>query len=263
MDLLGIDFSGARQAGDSIWLAWCKSDNSLRIESCRRLSELAGTADRAPALAELRGRLLDADVAGLDFSFGLPRAVHDYEEYEAFLDWFRDAFEDPDAMRAICIERAKAASGGERTFLPRRTDEPVGASSPYHWLVASQTFYGVRDVLAPLIADGPAAAVPMTGGSSPKLCEIYPAGTLRALELPSQRYKNDSDHPDAPECRERILAGLPEWVDLSPSVREAALVDSGGDALDSVLAAIAADRARRGGFEAGEAYDPVEGRIFI
>lgn len=262
MELLGVDFSGARRAGDNVWLARAESGDGLRVESCRQLSELA-SADRAPALAELRERLRGVALAGLDFSFGLPRAVHDCGSYRAFLEWFPDAFEDPEAMRAACTERAKAVTGGERTFLPRRTDEPVGASSPYHWLVASQTFYGVRDVLAPLVADGPAAAVPMTGGTGTELCEIYPAGTLRALDLPSQQYKNDSDHPEAPERRERILDGLPERVHLAPSVREAALADPGGDALDSVLAAVAADRARRGGFETGGAYDPVEGRLFV
>lgn len=262
MELLGVDFSGARRAGDSVWLARAETGDGLRVESCRRLADLA-SADRAPALAELRGRLLEADLAGLDFSFGLPRAVHDCGSYRAFLEWFPDAFENPGSMRAVCTERAKETTGGERTFIPRRTDEPIGASSPYHWLVASQTFYGVRDVLAPLVADGPAAAVPMTGGRGTELCEIYPAGTLRALELPSRRYKNDSDHPEAPERRQRILGGLPERVRLAPSVREAALANAGGDALDSVLAAVAADRARRDGFGTGEAYDPIEGRIFV
>jgi len=261
MELLGVDFSGARRAGDNIWLARAESGDRLRVESCRRLADLA-SADRDPALAALRDRLRGVELAGLDVSFGLPRAVHDCGSYRAFLEWFPGAFEDPEAMRAACTERAKTVTDGERTFLARQTDEPHGASSPYHWLVASQTFYGVRDVLAPLVADG-ATAVPMTDGTGTKLCEVYPAGTLRALELPSQRYKNDRDHPDAPERRERILAGLPDRVELADAVREAALSDPGGDALDSVLAAVAVDRARREGFPAGEAYDPVEGRIFV
>lgn len=270
MDIYGVDFSGAREAGAKTWLAEATADDDgLHVERCRSLGDLAGTTAREPALAELVVRLQDADAAGLDFSFGLPVAVHDTEYWPEFLRWFPREFDDPDEMRDVCRERAEYQTDGERTFVARTTDEQVGASSPYHWLVAHQTFYGVRDVLGPLVTDGAAVVAPMQerdgDDDRPTLCEVYPAATLRSLDLPSQRYKDASaeDREVYHERRERIIAGLPDAVTLDESVRETALGDEGGDALDAVLAAYATYRGSRDGFEPHREYHPVEGYIYI
>jgi hypothetical protein len=272
MDIYGVDFSGAAQAGEKTWLAEATGDDEgLRVERCRSLGELAGTTAREPALAELVARLQEADAAGLDFSFGLPVAVHDAEYWPEFLRWFPREFDGPDDMREVCRERVEYRTDGERTFLARTTDEGVGASSPYHWLVAHQTFYGIRDVLGPLVTDGAAVVVPMqerdpeADDDRPTLCEVYPAATLRSLDLPSQRYKDASaeDRAAYRERRERIVAGLPDAVSLDESVRETALDDEGGDALDAVLAAYATYRASRDGFEPHREYHPVEGHIYV
>ncbi|MFD1513504.1 DUF429 domain-containing protein [Halomarina rubra] len=271
MDINGVDFSGARDAGRKTWLAEATTDDDgLHVESCRSLATLAGTADRAPALVELVDRLQTADAAGLDFSFGLPAAVHDCDAWPEFVRWFPGEFDDPDEMGTRCRERAEYLTDGDRTFVPRVTDEPLGASSPYHWLVAHQTFYGVRDVLGPLVANGAVTVEPMQEfegdrDDRPTLCEVYPAATLRSLDLPAQRYKDPaSDEGDAyAERRERIVAGLPEDCTLAPAVREAALDDEGGDALDAVVAAYATYRASRDGFATDREYHPAEGYIYV
>ncbi|MFC6836491.1 DUF429 domain-containing protein [Halomarina ordinaria] len=266
MDVIGVDFSGARDAGAKTWVAaatWC--DGTLRVTDCRSLAARAGTADRAPALSHLCDLLAAHDgPAGLDFSFGLPRAVLDpaatWPDGLAIVA----AHEGPDALRATCTERAHAHADGDRTFLKRATDERTGASSPYHWLVAHQTFYGVRDVLAPLVDRG-ASAPPMRRGDPPWLCEIYPAATLRSCSLPDRRYKDDARHDGARGRRARIVDGLAARtpLEVDADTRETLVADEGGDALDSVVAALAAWRAWRADFAPVEPWTPVEGHIYV
>lgn len=269
MDIYGVDFSGAREAGEATWLAEATTDDGLHVERCRSLADLAGSADRTPALETLVDRLQDADAAGLDFSFGLPAAVHDCESWPEFVRWFPGEFAGPETMRTRCRERAEYDTDGERSFLPRVTDEPLGASSPYHWLVGHQTFYGVRDVLGPLVTEGAMAVAPMqepeADDDRPTLCEVYPAATLRSLDAPAERYKDPAaDEREAyAERRERIVEALPGTVTLAPAVRSAALDDEGGDALDAVVAAVATHRAAEDGFATDREYHPVEGYIYV
>ncbi|MDE0333554.1 MAG: hypothetical protein OXI64_01240 [Defluviicoccus sp.] len=57
--VIGVDFSGARQAGDHIWIAvGTQETGRLTLESCRPARELPGGArDRHSALAALRAFL--------------------------------------------------------------------------------------------------------------------------------------------------------------------------------------------------------------
>ena len=272
MDIYGVDFSGAADAGAKTWLAEATVEDGggLHVAASRSLADLAGAADRDSALAELVERLQRPTAAGLDFSFGLPFETHDAESWPEFLRWFPGEFGDPDEMRTRCRERIEYRTDGERSFVGRITDDHVGGISPYHRLVAHQTFYGVRNVLGPLVTDGEVTVAPMQERESdaderPTLCEVYPAATLRSLDLPDDRYKGgDADEREAyAERRERIVAGLPEDCTLAAPVREAALDDADGKALDAVLAAYAAYRATRGGFVTDREYHPAEGYIYV
>ncbi|WP_255196936.1 DUF429 domain-containing protein [Halorarius litoreus] len=268
MQVHGVDFSGAARAGEKIWLASATDDGeTLRVESVRSAAEAFGP-DRETAHAGLRefvGSRDTDEAVGLDCSFGLPRGVHDADSWPAFVEWFAEAFDSPDALQGDLAERTKRRTGGERTYLKRRTDARTGARSPYHWLVGTQTFYGIRDIIAPL-ADCVSIEPLAPRAEAASLLEIYPASTLRALDLPSQRYKNDATYPEAPARRETILDGLREWgVVLDEELDAIVLNDSGGDALDSVVAAVAVARAARDDFEVRDrdAYDPVEGYIYV
>ncbi len=279
MRVIGVDFSGAAAAGEKTWVATGEAstgtDGTLRLDACAPLAERVGTADRDPCLRALVDLLREGDVAGLDVSFGLPRAVHDRDAWTDLVEWVGGAFADADDLSGTCAERTREATGGDRTYLKRATDEHRGATSPYHWLVAHQTFHGLRDVLAPLVAGGGVAVAPMDVGTDagcagrlpperPVVCETYPAATLRRLGLPDTRYKDDAKHSGAPERRERTVEGLATGTPLSlaPDVRDRALADSGGDALDACLAALAAHRAWRDGFATTGEWHPVEGHIY-
>lgn len=245
----GIDFSGARDAGHKIRIATVVVENGLRIERCRSVAEIIGTTERDPALDYLRDFSAgehDA-VVGLDFSFGVPRAVTDAGSWHAFCRTF--PFESVEAMVDTYVRRTRQETDGKRTYLKRETDTETGASSPYGFLVSSQTFYGIRDVLRPLVRGERVSVLPMGDprGGRPWLCEIYPAATLRDLGLPDERYKNDDTYSEAPNRRERIVAGLREAgvTFAEEALVETAIDDSGGDALDSIVAAFAVSRALR------------------
>lgn len=260
--ILGVDFSGARDAGQKIWLTVCvERGGELHVKSSVPAGTQFDADTRAECLDGLRAAIERADVVGLDFPFGLPVAVHDHDRWREVAAWIASDVTDPQDLQAVCVERAQAATDGERSYLRRQTDEPHGALSPYHWFVAAQTFYGVRNVLWPLVEREVISVKPTDDRDRTPVCEVYPAGTLRDIGLPAQGYKDDTD--EARQRRETIVDGLQLTPLALHGIGDHLIADVGGDALDSVLAALAAWRANREGFEPGDAYDPVEGHIFV
>ena len=264
--LTGIDFSGARQAGHGIWLADATvADGQITVEDCRSAADRFGVAERAPCLGRLTEFLREAETVGLDFPFGVPATVHDRETWAASLEWVATAAADADSFQQVCRERAKSATDGARADLKRETDGPVGALSPYGSHVWKQTFYGIRDVLAPLAGTDGVAVRPMQDGASDgtDLCEVYPAATLAALDLPAAEYKDDS--ATARDRRRTIVDGLTAETPLSftDEVRGILLDDAGGDALDAVVAALGTYRARQADLEPDRPWDEREGHIYV
>ena len=77
----------------------------------------------------------------------------------------------------------------------RRTsdDESRTPFDPYHYRIIYQTFFGMRDVLAPLAASRGAAVLPFQYRRLPTarrvLVESCPGSLLKKLGLPHQNYK--------------------------------------------------------------------------
>jgi hypothetical protein len=243
----GVDFSGAKDAGRRIWVSCgVMEDGRLRIESCLRCDEIPGSGrERVRCLAALL-ELIDRETAtaafGLDFPFGLPRRhLRAGTSWQQFVRSFPDEYVAPEAFRRACHDRA----GGKES--KRATDELSHTPfSPYNLRLFRQTFYGIRDLLHPLVCYGRARVLPMQPGppGRPWVLEICPASTLKDLGLPGSGYKRSG--PAGAEVRAAILqgieqTGLIEFV--SAGVRARSLEDPGGDALDSVIAAMATVRA--------------------
>jgi len=264
--LHGIDFSGARQAGHDIWLAEATADgDGLYVEDCVSAADRFGVAERAPCLGTLCAFLRDAELVGMDFPFGVPAAVHDCDTWEESLEWVATVATDVDGFEQACVARTDG-DGSDRTYLLRETDGPVGAKSPYHWLVAGQTFHGIRDVLAPLARTESVCVQPMQSAEDPgaaTLLEVYPAATLATCSLPAREYKDD-DGP-ARERRADIVDGLEAEtpLELPTRVRSRLVDDAGGDALDAVVAALATYCAWRADFEPDREWNTVEGHIYV
>ncbi|PSQ38316.1 hypothetical protein BRD10_04225 [Halobacteriales archaeon SW_12_71_31] len=274
--------------GESVWIAEASLDDRLRVERCRSARTAFGASGRENVLAALVDHVDDRSVVGVDCPFGLPRPVVEALDgpttWRETVRWVGETFVDADEFAGRCKAATRAATDGERTYLRRATDGPVGAKSPYHFFTHRQAFHGVRDVLAPLLDRG-AGVAPMTGepaDGKPTVVEVYPAGTLRRLGLPDESYKTASS--EARRTRERILAGLEAegsvdtGADTDDSggaggrpvtvadgrTRERVLADDGGDALDAVVAAVAAARAFDRDFAVDDGrYDPLEGYVYV
>jgi len=262
----GVDFSGAAGAGERIWIAQAAViGDALAIEACHRGMDLPGSGperDRClPALRDLVGRE-ESSAFGLDFPFGLPRELIMEDSWENFVLGFRGRYSDPESFRAQC----RAATGGAE--LKRRTDrESRTPFSAYNLRLYRQTYYGIRDVLAPMIQDRRVCVLPMQPAQSgrPWLMEICPASTLKHEGI-SMPYKGRGGERYA--ARARILKKIEGRAPLSipTALRRLILDDYQGDALDSVLAAYAVFRTLRDSVSLATAsHSPyeLEGYVYI
>jgi hypothetical protein len=264
----GVDFSGARDARENVWVAECE-----RAADGLRLTALAPASDRlAPAGDDpeaTTAALVDwtrgqRGAVGFDFPFSLPAAVArglGAGTWRETLDALA-AFGDASAMDEAC----QAATPGDRTYARRVTDEAHDSFSPYHFFVKRQTYHGVAGVLAPLVADAAVRVVPMDLGGAdddrPVVLETYPAAVFARLGLHRERYKG-TDEADR-DRRAANLAGLRNRVAVPDRLADRALADPDGDALDALAAAVGVDLAFESGLRpAGdEATWRLEGAIY-
>jgi hypothetical protein len=203
----GVDFSGARDAGRRIWLAEGEiRDGRLRVERCYPAEELPESGrNREAALGALR-RLIAASPGaafGLDFPFGLPLPlVEELGSWEAFVRSFPAAYPTADTFRQAC--RAQRPNGELKRRTDRETRTPFSA---YNLRLYRQTYYGIGEVLSPLVRDGTVCVLPMQARCSGRawVLEICPASTLKWAGLPAQQYKSKTEL--GRRTRAAILAG--------------------------------------------------------
>ncbi len=271
----GVDFSGAASAGKKIWITrGVIEGDTLRIEACYRAADLPGSSalaaqvqarqDRDRCLASLRDFVQReaASAFGLDFPFGLPQTLVTEDTWEDFILSFADRYPEPEAFRDAC----RTIAGGSE--LKRVTDrESHTPFSPYNIRLYRQTYFGIRDVLAPLVWDGSVCVLPMQPAlpGRPWVMEICPASTLKRENL-NKSYKGKGQGRYG--TRTYILAEIERRASLSipEPLRSAILVDHEGDALDSVVAASAVFRVLRnpGGLAIGSnASYALEGYVFV
>jgi hypothetical protein len=255
--VFGVDFSGARLAGRTTWVARLDPSASgngraFALGSLDRLDRLAGTAERRQALAHLV-RLVAGSTDALwafDFPFGLP-----VELFPAKARWprqlalVREYAADSYGLGLECIRRARSVGGP--MHIRRQTDVDARAPfDPYHYRIIYQTFYGMHEVLRPLRRDPRTAVLPFQYHRLPAadrvLVEACPASTLKRLGLPHQNYKQPAGGPLTRRrrlSRRVILAGIAAEVGIDDRQRRVMMRDPGGDAIDAVLAALGAAQA--------------------
>jgi hypothetical protein len=274
--VFGVDFSGAKLAGRNTWIAAIHP--AIRgpsvLVSLHRLETLAGTADRGPALARLVELVRASDRAlwAFDFPFGLPIEIMPrgarWTDQFAYLDEWADAY----AVGVECVRRARRLGGP--LHIRRVCDKEVKTPFDcYHYRIIYQTYHGMRDVLEPLRRDPATAILPFQHHRLPAarrvVLESCPGSVLKDLGLPHQNYKQTTPGPLSRKrlgVRHSILAGLQPLVTIDPSHRRVIMRNGGGDALDAVIAAIGAWRARRRTDHAMVARHPRyrrEGKVYV
>jgi hypothetical protein len=256
--IYGVDFSGAKLAGRNTWVARIEPAGCglglppYMLKDLARLETLCGTAERAAALVHLVHLIAASQQAlwAMDFPFGLPVEVMEpgarWPAQFAFLRaWGGDGY----GVGLECLRRAKALGGP--SHVRRLTDtEERAPFDPYHYRIIYQTFYGMRDVLGPLLRHPRTAVLPFyyrrLATARRVVVEACPASTLKRLGLPHQNYKQpQGGRLVAKRLRTRgvILAGLAGYVGISEAHRRVLMRNGGGDALDAVIAAVGAAQA--------------------
>src|SRR5438067_1528074 len=202
--VFGVDFSGAKLAGRNAWVARLaprRRGPAFRLTHLASLERLCGTAARAAALAHLVELIAGSDEAlwAIDCPFGFPVEVMApggrwVEQFDFLAAWGDDAY----GAGLECLRRAKALGGPNH--IRRLTDQEEKAPFDcYHYRIIYQTFYGMRDVLGPLLRVRGTAILPFQYGRLARarrvLVEACPASTLKRLGLPHNNYKQPEGGP--------------------------------------------------------------------
>lgn len=240
-DIVGIDFSGAQDAGRHIWIAeGTVSSGVLSISHCERAADIFGKVDKHSVFKELVVWInsLPTATVGIDFPFGVPEVVAT-RMFQAN-SWSDVVYNQlwsgltPDRFRQQC----KNSSNSE----VRDTDAMHRADCPYDQRIYKQTYHGIKDILKPLLNLNVSIA-PMVNNGDPVVLETYPAATLaREDDLFAARYKHESSPRDRRKRNVQGLSGV-QSLDIGSIPNNKIIDDKGGNALDSIIAALATFRA--------------------
>ncbi|MFP4105056.1 MAG: hypothetical protein ACLFVU_03105 [Phycisphaerae bacterium] len=263
-----MDFSGAENAGTKIWIASGRiHGRQLLLSELIRADELPDSGPgRSACMPVLRRFITDhrSGLFGVDFPLTLPKQYLGSSDWRNFVHELCYTSDSPQIFRKRCIK----LSGGKelKRHTERRAQVPFSA---VNLRLYKQTYYGLKDLIAPLVESDKVRVLPYQplAEDKPAIVEICPASSIKDIQQHSDKklyapYKGDS--PGHRKAREDILAyvertGLVSL--LSWNLRWEAIEDPGGDALDAVLAAYAATKAMLGGRLRAEG-DPVEGEIY-
>jgi hypothetical protein len=235
-DIFGVDFSGAKTACNKIWLSRGEvAGTRLCILECYPLSEAnSAKLSREHCLHILLCLICSSkcSIFGMDFPFGIPFQLMQGRSWEEFIRDFPQLYVNEDEFRDI----NRKLSGNVE--LKRSTDKEVKAPfCVYNLRLYRQTYYGIRDIIRPLVISDAASILPLQflRADVPWLMEICPASTLKKEGLYSP-YKGKGAKEKA--TREHILDRLAKKaLDVPEDIRDKALQNSDGDALDSIIAA--------------------------
>ena len=244
--IYGIDFSGALDAGKKIWIADGAINNGrLMIGNCESAGDFLKTGvERDKCLRALREFITGKKdcVFAMDFPFGLPLQFVRENSWEAFVLNFHEHYEKAEYLKNEC----KSITGNRES--KRVTDQRSKAPfSPYNLRVYRQTYYGINNILRPLVQEQKACVLPMQAAhpDKPWIIEICPASTLKNLFNLKKLFSYKGSTRYHEKAQERILTAI-ERKDVSimeETLRKKILKERSGDALDSVIAAYAGFRA--------------------
>ncbi|HET6160853.1 MAG TPA: hypothetical protein VFE34_21085 [Dongiaceae bacterium] len=261
--ILGVDFSGASDAGRNIWVAEGRLSNSgaLELLHCVPAMELPGSGVApelaVPALARRVAALTDARV-GCDFPFSLPRALVTARTWKNFALRYAAEFADADSFRAIMRSRHNAIEH------KRMTDRIAGTPfNSYNLRLYRQTWWGITGLLSPLVRAGRVIVRPQQtlSAGKPTLIEVCAACTLKSIDLYPPYKGKAAAHRRA---RKRILDHfIDRGVLVAPTrrMRQLLLHNEGGDALDAVIGAVATARADLA--SEPDVFQRLEGRVYF
>ncbi len=236
------------------------------------LGRFAGSDDRESVCEYLVRSVQDSTCSlwGCDFPFGLPIELG-LGAWSKQLKHVRDFSGTAQQYGRELVEMTKRKTGQMhvRRDTDRETKTPFDC---YHYRIIHQTVHGMSQVLFPLSREKSVAVLPFhyrrLATARRIVVEACPSSTLKRLGLPHVRYKQSGGkHPEKThiQTRQRIMRGLRDAVVVSAYQRRVMMSDSGGDALDAVLAAVGSwNSFRSDDHEAISKHKryPIEGRVY-
>lgn len=194
-------------------------------------------------------------IFGCDFPFSLPKSLIKQDSWTGFLHDF--THRDADAFRDHCRRKTNGAEP------KRETDKESGTPwCAFNIRLRHQTFHGISRVLKPLVAGEYASVLPMQQpcDDRPWIIETCPASLLISIgHRPPYKGRKQRDVRSA-LVSELVQRGL--FRRLPPDIHRTVIENVGGDALDSILAAIATTAALNE-IEAGHGGGhALEGRVY-
>jgi len=242
MPLYGVDFSGATKAGNHVWVTTgFVHEGKLRITNAVRGRDLPGSGiSREQCLPALREFIKsNHGIYGLDFPFAVhPSQMLACRSWAEFAVEFVSRFHSPQEFRDYC------RSVSSKPELKRQCDIISEAPfAPYNLWIYRQTFYGITEILAPLLKADAVSIVPITPLIADRaiLLETCPASYLKRVGLydPYKDKKGDEKAGHlALQNRKRIINHLIDkgmFIE-SKEVLNSFLGDRFGDAIDSLIA---------------------------
>ena len=267
--VIGIDWSGAQHAGNTISVAVCRVVRhqniiTLTVESICAGKQLPGSGKlREQALPALRNFLISQLpaatplIVGLDSAMSVAECLTEGKSWQLYVEGFAERYPSAEHFRQHC----KDMSGGKE---PKRVCDVVSKTpfSPQNLRMYRQTYHAITGLVAPLLQKGCLCVPPlMVVPKEPSVCllEVCPASLLKRWSN-GQHYKapykgKTAEHKQA---RAAIVAAIEKGVLMGGKCetpgdeivcviefeqtdsRRIVLADTGGDALDSLLAAVGA-----------------------
>ena len=221
----------------------------LRLQSLTSLGELAGDESRAAVTKLLVEKIQESKrtLWGIDFPFGLPieLGLGSWRKQLQFTKSFPGSAKEL-GRHLVGLAKSMGHPMHVRRVTDRETKTPFDC---YHYRIIYQTFHGMRDVLSPLARHRTSCVLPFQysrmSSADRWIVEACPSSTLKRLGLPYRLYKQ-SGGKDPTELQVKVRKAILDQlshrttgcIDVPKKFRDTIYRDSGGDALDAVLAAV-------------------------
>lgn len=241
----GIDYSGSINAGEKIWITEAiYKENQIDIQDCYSIKSKLNISNRKDAngfLVQLIERNPDS-VFGFDFPFSLPIGSDNSKSWrESILD-FKKNWKDEVHFRENLRNTFKGKDRKRETDILARTP-----FSPYNLRIFKQTYFGISEILSPLLQLKNASILPFDEPEENKawVMEVCPASflKLRSKEIGwKAQYKGNKIHhrTNRDENLDFLVNCLS--IKMSNEIKEAILSDVEGDGFDSLVCVVSAIR---------------------
>jgi hypothetical protein len=237
----GVDFSGAKHHRGKIWVSTWNGKDPATTRNGFSHAELVGAIAGSAGDGCRHYWLIDAP-----FNLSVQQLETQGIEcnWRATLDWLA-SFDSARDWRRAC---RKVSRVEPRRAVDIRAHTPF---APINLRMFKQTWHCMVSLLLPLVDDDRVAILPMglagaeqdrMESARVRIGESCPSSVLRRLGWPHTGYKGIA--PKNKQAREDLLRRLEReaGISVTEGVRDTAIVDTEGDALDSLLILASASR---------------------